>query len=73
MPYQKNENMIATKASAAQNLAWEVQKAKLKATFPKLTEEDLNFDATKKNEMLGNLEIKLGMTIKELQAIIGIL
>jgi hypothetical protein len=65
--------MIATKASTAQRLEWEAQKAKLKATFPKLTEEDLNFDATKKNEMLSNLEVKLGMTIKELQVIIGIL
>ncbi len=65
--------MIATKASAAQRLEWEAQKAKLKASFPKLTEDDLNFDATKKNEMLSILEVKLGMTIKELQVIIGIL
>jgi hypothetical protein len=65
--------VIATTASAAQRLEWEAQKAKLKATFPKLSEEDLNFDATKKNEMLSILEVKLGMTIKELQVIIGIL
>ena len=65
--------MIATKASAAQSLAWEAQKAKLKATFPKLTGADLNFDATKKDEMLSKLEVKLGLTIKELQVIIGIL
>jgi hypothetical protein len=58
--------MIATKN-------WEAQKAKLKLKFPKLTDADLNFDETKKNEMLSKLQVKLGRTVKELQVIIGTL
>ena len=49
---------------------WENKKAKLKTRFPKLTEADLNFDETQKNEMFGKLEFKLGITSKELQVII---
>jgi hypothetical protein len=49
---------------------WEAQKAKLKLKFPKLTDADLNFDETKKNEMLSKLQVKVGRTTKELQVII---
>jgi len=62
--------MIATKVSTGRKSIWEAQKAKLKTMFPKLTEEDLDFDATNKDEMLAALEIKLGITAKELQVII---
>jgi hypothetical protein len=48
---------------------WNAQKAKLKLTFPKLTDEDLNFDETQKAEMLKHLEPKLAMTPAELTAI----
>ena len=48
---------------------WQTQKAKLKLTFPKLTEEDLNFDETQKEEMLKRLEHKLAMTAAELSVI----
>ena len=48
---------------------WKGQKAKLKLTFPKLTDEDLNFDETQKAEMLKHLEPKLAMTPAELIAI----
>ena len=48
---------------------WQAQKAKLKLTFPKLTDEDLNFDETQKQEMLKHLEPKLAMTSAELTAI----
>ena len=62
--------MIATKVSAAHRSSWEAQKAKLKAQFPKLTDDDLNFDETRKNEMLSKLEIKLSITAEELQVLI---
>ena len=48
---------------------WQAQKAKLKLTFPKLTDEDLNFDEIHKEEMLKHLEPKLAMTPAELTAI----
>jgi hypothetical protein len=49
---------------------WEAQKAKLKLRFPKLTDADLNFDESNKNEMLNKLQGIVGMTAKELQVII---
>ncbi|HZB15021.1 MAG TPA: hypothetical protein VE467_18405 [Chryseolinea sp.] len=45
---------------------WQAQKAKLKLSFPKLTDDDLNFDETHKVEMLKHLEPKLAMTAAEL-------
>jgi len=61
--------MIAAKASSP-NVKWDAQKAKLKAKFPKLTDADLAYDETKKNEMLSKLQVKVGRTTKELQVII---
>jgi thymidylate synthase len=49
---------------------WEEQKDKLKLKFPKLTDADLNFDESKKFEMLTQLQVKVGRTAKELQEII---
>ena len=60
----------ATKVSSTPKTNWETQKAKLKTTFPKLTEEDLNFNETQKDEMLRKLEVKLAVTTEELQTII---
>lgn len=48
---------------------WQAQKAKLKLSFPKLTDDDLNFDETHKVEMLKHLEPKLAMTAGELSVI----
>ena len=48
---------------------WQAQKAKLKLSFPKLTDDDLNFDETHKVEMLKHLEPKLAMTAAELSVI----
>lgn len=45
---------------------WEVQKAKLKLQFPKLTDADLNFDETRKQDMLKHLEPKLAIPPDEL-------
>jgi len=61
--------MITTKSSNTHKSIWENQKAKLHARFPKLTDSDLDFDETNKNEMLGKLEFKLGLTVSELQVI----
>lgn len=49
---------------------WETQKEKLKASFPELTESDLNYDESQKKEMLSKLEAKVGKTDKELRTII---
>lgn len=50
---------------------WEAQKEKLKASFPELTESDLNYDESQKKDMLSKLENKLGKSNKELQDIIA--
>ena len=61
--------MPTTNVSNSIPAKWKAQKAKLKLTFPKLTDEDLNFDETQKQEMLNHLEPKLAMTSAELTAI----
>ena len=48
---------------------WQAQKAKLKLSFPKLTDDDLNFDEVHKVELLKHLEPKLAMTAAELNII----
>ena len=50
---------------------WEKQKAILKNKFKKLTDADLDFEETRKNEMLGKLALKFGMTTREIRNIIG--
>ncbi len=49
---------------------WNVQKGKLKQKFATLTDNDLMFEEGKKSEMLGKLQIKLGKTKEQMQAII---
>ncbi|TDE44421.1 CsbD family protein [Flavobacterium rhamnosiphilum] len=49
---------------------WEEQKGKLKQKFAALTENDLLFTEGKKEEMIGKLQIKLGITKEELLKII---
>jgi hypothetical protein len=62
--------MMSPKTAAAYKPGWIVQKAKLRVNFPKLTDADLNFDESRKIEMFEKLEVKLGLTSKELQLII---
>ena len=52
---------------------WNEQKGKLKQKFAVLTDNDLLFEEGKKDEMLGKLQVKLGKTKEELNAIIGAL
>ena len=63
--------MAETKRKATST--WELQKARLKEKFPKLTDADLNFEEARKAEMLSKLQVKTLRTAKELQAIIGAL
>jgi hypothetical protein len=53
-----------------QKKRWEAQKEKLKLTFPKITDADLNFDERFKEVMLNKLQGIVGRTKKELQVII---
>lgn len=50
---------------------WEEQKGKLKQKFAVLTDNDLLFVKGKKEEMLGKIQIKLGLGKEELLKIIG--
>lgn len=49
---------------------WETQKAKLKQKFAALTENDLLFIEGNKEEMIENLQRKLGKSKEELSKII---
>jgi uncharacterized protein YjbJ (UPF0337 family) len=50
---------------------WNEQKGKLKQIFAALTDNDLLFEEGKRDEMLGNLQLKLGKTKEELRSIIA--
>lgn len=50
---------------------WEEQKGKLKQKFATLIDDDLIFAEGKKEEMLGKLQIKLGISKEELHKIIS--
>lgn len=54
-------------------VSWAEQKEKLKKKFARLTQNDLYFEDGKKDLMLNKLQIKLGKTKEELQAIISAL
>ena len=49
---------------------WNEQKAKLKKKFAVLTDNDLQYENGKKDEMLTKLQVKLGKTKEELHKII---
>ncbi len=49
---------------------WLEQRGKLKEKFSVLTDDDLLYDQSKKEEMLGKVQVKLGKTKEELQKII---
>ena len=50
---------------------WNEQKGKLKQKFAVLTDNDLMYEEGRKDEMLGNLQIKLGKTKEELNKILS--
>jgi uncharacterized protein YjbJ (UPF0337 family) len=49
---------------------WNEQKGKLKKQFAGLKDTDLLFETGKKDEMLGNLQIRLGKTKEQLRLLI---
>jgi len=50
---------------------WNEQKGKLKQQFALLTDDDLLFESGKEDEMLGNLQIRLGKTKEQLRQLIA--
>ena len=50
---------------------WEKQKSLLQAKFKKFTDADLDFEESRKNEMLTKLALKLGMSTREIKRIIN--
>lgn len=50
---------------------WDELKGKLKQKYATLTDNDLLFEEGKKDEMMGNIQIKLGKTKEELHKIIS--
>jgi uncharacterized protein YjbJ (UPF0337 family) len=63
----------ATNAAAPStvHVSWNDQKAKLKAQFSTLTDEDLRYDNGKKDEMMARVQTKVGKTKEELAAILA--
>ncbi|MDP3557460.1 MAG: general stress protein CsbD [Bacteroidota bacterium] len=64
-------NLAATSSPHKPN--WNDTKEKIKRKFLALTDEDLFYYNGKKEEMLTNIQVKLGKTKKELNDIIGAL
>ncbi len=52
---------------------WNELKGKLKQKYAELTDNDLLYQAGKKDEMLGKIQVKLGKTKEELHNIINAL
>lgn len=52
---------------------WNEQKDKLKVQFPTLTDEDLQYEEGKRDEMLTRIQVKLGKTNEEMDLIISAL
>ena len=62
--------MIRISTTTALRTNWERKKQFLKRNFPKLSEADLNFEESRKEEMFTWLEGKLALTRKELEYIL---
>jgi hypothetical protein len=64
--------MINTTVTPAPVVAnWKDQKNKLRNKFTVLTDADLNFEESKKEEMLDKIQVKLGITKEVLAAVIA--
>ncbi|MBL7857372.1 MAG: hypothetical protein JNM57_06765 [Cyclobacteriaceae bacterium] len=63
--------MLGKKIELRSAPRWEVQKAKFKVQFPKLTDADLDYKEIEKRIMCEKLEFKLAIPAEELQVIIG--
>ena len=49
---------------------WNDQKTKLRNKYPALTDNDVFFEISGKNDMLAKLQVKMGKTKEQLQQII---
>lgn len=58
--------MVNTKSNTDEKAKWTTEKATLKTKYPSLTDEDLNFEYSRKNEMLSKIATKLGKTAPDL-------
>jgi hypothetical protein len=67
------KKLITVTAAAPAIANWNEQKAKLKARFAVLNYSDLQYDASRNEEMLERIRTKLGKTKQELAAIISAL
>ncbi|MES2848022.1 MAG: general stress protein CsbD [Bacteroidota bacterium] len=63
----RNQKMNVTDAKAS----WAEQKEKLRKMFSSLRDSDLYFDESKKEEMLGKLQLKFGKTKEELLRVLA--
>lgn len=59
----------STNVNAPVKGTWNVQKGKLKEQFNTLTDEDLRYENGKKTEMLNRVQVKIGKTKEEFDAI----
>jgi len=50
---------------------WDILKEKLRSKFTMLTDADLNFEESQKEEMLGKIQKKIGMSKEQLTKIIS--
>jgi hypothetical protein len=62
--------MVNTKRNTDEKENWKLQKTKLRTAFPSITDQDLNYDFAKKNEMREKLATKLGKTSPELLTVL---
>ena len=70
----KTSGKTDTKAEATpEPVSWDEQKKRLKSKFSMLTDADLNFAESKKEEMMKKLQTKLGKTKEELAKIVAAL
>jgi uncharacterized protein YjbJ (UPF0337 family) len=63
----------STTTNAPVKGTWNVQKSKLKEKYPVLTDEDLRYENGKKDEMLNKVQVKLGKTKEEFDALMATL
>jgi hypothetical protein len=60
----KNEN------PAPKHASWSEQKNLLKAKFPTLSDTDLQYEESKKEEMFKTIQVKLGKSREELNSVL---
>ena len=66
-----NKNLMKINDTQNTLTGWEKQKAILKDKFKNLTDADLDFPESRRNEMLGKLALKLAMTTREIRNVIN--